>query len=332
MSQSGTVNGYASYKVANTVTTHEAWGVGVYSYFRDAAVKANTAFEVPNVTGVKIHHATTIWLNGMAGSEITHLVNNLGGRVYGSTPADAMRQTLAEVAGTGTVTPDTQAPSVPASLTATAASSSQINLSWAASTDNVGVTGYDIYRAGALIASSTTTTYSNTGLAASTAYSYTIKAKDAAGNVSAASSTVSATTQAATGGTGAVLARTGWTASSTPTSGDVAANLLDGSMATRWSTGAAMVPGQSVIVDMKATKTFNKIVRDSTGSDLDYARGYEVYVSNDGTTWGTVVATGAGTGPIVTSTFTARTARYIKVVQTGTNSSWWSAREFNVYY
>ncbi len=238
MSKGGTVNGYASYKVADTVTSHEAWGLGVYSYFRDAAVKLNSGIEVPNVQGVKLHSMTTIWLNGVAGSEITHVVNTTGGRVYANSPATAMRQTVTEFAGTGT----------------------------------------------------------------------------------------------GTGGTGSALDRTGWTAISSPTSAEPAANLLDGSMSTRWTTGTAMVPGQSLTVDMKVAKTFNKLVLDSTGSDLDYARGYEVYISNDGTTWGSAIASGTGTGPVLTVTFTARTARYIKVVQTGTASSWWSSREFNVYY
>ncbi|WP_373691671.1 discoidin domain-containing protein [Hyalangium versicolor] len=330
MSKNGTVNGYASYKVADSVSTHEAWGVGVYSYFRDAAVKLNSAVEVPNVTGVKIHHLTTIWLNGVAGSEITHIVNDLGGRVYGNT-ADSMRQTYSEFAGTGTSTGDTQAPSTPANLAASASSSTQVNLTWTASTDNVGVSGYDILRAGVQIASTTTNSFSDTGLAASTTYSYSVKARDAAGNVSAASSTVTVTTPAG-GGTGTALSRTGWTATSSPTSGDVPSSLFDGSMATRWSTGAAMVPGQYLVVDMQATKTFNKIVLDSTGSDADYARGYEVYISNDGANWGSVVASGTGSGPVQTITFSAKSGRYIKVVQTGTASSWWSAREFNAYY
>jgi len=196
----GTANGYASYKVANSVTTHEAWGVGVYSYFRDAAVKLNNAIEVPNVTGVKIHHMTTIWLNGTAGSEITHVINGTGGRVYANAPAEAMRQTVSEFAGTGTGTSDTQAPTTPANLSAVATSSSQINLTWSASADNVGVSGYDIYRDGAYAGSSGAPSYSDTGLAASTAYGYTVKARDAAGNVSAASNTASATTQAGSGG------------------------------------------------------------------------------------------------------------------------------------
>jgi len=92
---------------------------------------------------------------------------------------------------------DTQAPSIPTSLSATAISSSQINLSWTASTDNIGVTGYHIYRGGTLIAAVTTgTTYSDTGLNPATLYSYSVVAYDAAGNVSGYSSIVSGTTQA----------------------------------------------------------------------------------------------------------------------------------------
>ncbi|CAH1195196.1 hypothetical protein PAECIP111891_00620 [Paenibacillus allorhizoplanae] len=105
-----------------------------------------------------------------------------------------------DVSVTDSAVSDTQAPTVPTSLSATAASSSQINLSWTASTDNVGVTGYDIYRAGSFVGSSAATSYSDTGLNASTTYSYTVKAKDAANNTSAASSSASATTQAGGGG------------------------------------------------------------------------------------------------------------------------------------
>ncbi len=105
------------------------------------------------------------------------------------------------VSATTTVTvtaADTTKPSKPAGLTATAVSSSQINLSWTASTDNVGVTGYRIYRGGTQVGTSTSTSYSDGGLAASTAYSYTVAANDAAGNVSDQSTAASATTPAAT--------------------------------------------------------------------------------------------------------------------------------------
>ena len=331
MSQNGTVNGYASYKVANSVTSHEVWGFGIYSYFRDAAVKLNSAIEVPDVQGVKIHHATTVWLNGVAGSEITHIINNTGGRVYGNNPAAAMRQTVTEFAGTGAG--DTQPPSVPANVTATAVSSSQINVSWSASTDNTGVAGYDVYRNGGLVGSTAATTYSDTGLSASTTYSYTVRAKDAAGNVSAVSDAATATTQAGGtgGGGGTALSRTGWTATSSTTSGDVPANMLDGNAASRWSTGTPMASGQYIVVDMKAAQSFNKIVMDSTASANDYARGYQVFVSNDGTNWGNAIATGTGTGAVVTINLASQTARYIKIVQTGSDSSWWSVHELTVY-
>jgi chitodextrinase len=94
------------------------------------------------------------------------------------------------------VLPDTQAPTVPTNLAATPVSSSQINLTWSTSTDNVGVTGYRVYRNGTQIGTTATTSYSDSGLASSTTYSYTVAAYDAAGNVSAQTGAASATTTA----------------------------------------------------------------------------------------------------------------------------------------
>ncbi|WP_392674555.1 cellulase family glycosylhydrolase [Streptomyces sp. LN785] len=95
---------------------------------------------------------------------------------------------------------DTQAPTVPGNLTATGTASSSVSLSWSPSTDNTGVTSYDVYRGSTLVGSSTTTGFTDTGLTAATTYSYTVRAKDAAGNSSAASSAVTAKTSAAAGG------------------------------------------------------------------------------------------------------------------------------------
>ena len=88
---------------------------------------------------------------------------------------------------------DTAPPSIPTSLTATALSSSQIDLAWAASADNVGVTGYKIYRDGSLIASQPVLVYSDIGLSHSTLYCYTVAAFDAAGNTSSQSASQCAT-------------------------------------------------------------------------------------------------------------------------------------------
>ncbi|WP_209645289.1 glycoside hydrolase family 9 protein [Kibdelosporangium banguiense] len=93
---------------------------------------------------------------------------------------------------TGTI--DREAPSVPTALTASAVSGSSVTLSWAASTDNVGVTGYDVLRGGTVIASTTGTTYQATGLTPNTSYSFAVRAKDGAGNVSAASSAINVRT------------------------------------------------------------------------------------------------------------------------------------------
>jgi len=94
-------------------------------------------------------------------------------------------------------TADVQAPTVPASLSATALSASQIALSWSPSTDNVGVAGYNVYRNGNQIATTTATSFQDSALSAATTYSYSVAAFDAANNVSAQSSVASATTQQA---------------------------------------------------------------------------------------------------------------------------------------
>ena len=78
-----TTNGYAAYKVANSVTTHEAWGVGSYCYFNvNTSVNAYHAFEVPNTAGVKLHDLLTVSLGG--NGTITHVINDTGATAQGS--------------------------------------------------------------------------------------------------------------------------------------------------------------------------------------------------------------------------------------------------------
>jgi len=100
--------------------------------------------------------------------------------------------------GVGTTpTADTTPPSPPTGLTGAAAGSTGANLSWSASTDNVGVTGYIVRRNGVQVATPTTTSFADTGLSAATTYSYTVAARDAAGNISPNSTSVSVTTASA---------------------------------------------------------------------------------------------------------------------------------------
>lgn len=71
----------------------------MYCFFRDAPVKAHSAIEAPAAPGVKFHNLTTVWLNGKGGSEITHIINSVGGRVYANSPPDAMRRPLVDFGG-----------------------------------------------------------------------------------------------------------------------------------------------------------------------------------------------------------------------------------------
>ena len=111
---------------------------------------------------------------------------------------DVSNSNFTITAGTGA---DTTAPSTPLNLTASGTTQTTTNLSWSASTDNVGVTGYNIYQGATQIGTSTSTSYNVTGLTAATTYSFTVRAKDAAGNLSASSNTASVTTLSS-GGTG----------------------------------------------------------------------------------------------------------------------------------
>ncbi len=128
------------------------------------------------------------------------------------------------------------------------------------------------------------------------------------------------------------LPRTGWVA--TASNGNSSAPLaLDNSTTTRYTSGAAMTNGMWFQVDMATAQTFNQINMSSAGSTNDYARGYQVLVSNTNTDWATTspVASGTGTAASITVQFATRTARYLRIVQTGAATSWWSIAELNVY-
>lgn len=92
---------------------------------------------------------------------------------------------------------DTQAPSAPSGLAASNVGATSVSLSWTPSTDNVAVTGYDVYQGNAIATSVTVTSATITGLTANTAYQFKVKAKDAAGNISGFSNTVNVTTTTA---------------------------------------------------------------------------------------------------------------------------------------
>jgi chitodextrinase len=167
-------------------TTNLSWsgatdnvGVTGYDVYRGATLLGSTAATSYAVTGLtpSTAYSFTVRAKDAAGnvSVASNTVNVT---------------TLAPVA-------DTTAPTAP-TLSASGTTSSSTNLSWTGATDNVGVTGYDVYQGATLLGSTASTTYAVTGLSASTAYSFTVRAKDAAGNVSVSSNTASVTTLAVT--------------------------------------------------------------------------------------------------------------------------------------
>jgi len=101
-------------------------------------------------------------------------------------------------ASTSTCAGDATPPSTPAGLAQSSNTQTSVTLSWTASSDNVGVTGYNVFRAGTLDGTATTTSYTSNSLTCGSSYSFAVQAKDAAGNVSAQSTAFTATTAACT--------------------------------------------------------------------------------------------------------------------------------------
>ena len=146
--------------------------------------------------------SSPLWIGGNQpyGEYFQGLIDDV--RVYNRALSQAEIQTdMATPLGGASL--DTTPPSVPANVVASAVGPSQVNVSWSASTDNVGVTGYRVERcqgAGCTgfvqVATPSVASFGDTGLTASTSYSYRVVAMDAAGNVSGYSTVASATTPA----------------------------------------------------------------------------------------------------------------------------------------
>ncbi len=128
---------------------------------------------------------------------------------------------------------------------------------------------------------------------------------------------------------GVRIAAKGWsaTASRQP---QRAALALDGNPATRWDTGGPMQKGDSFTLELGEPRTFFKITMAARARD-DYARGYEVMVSDDGQTWGVALAQGKGDrGRTVIVLPQPATARFLKIVQTGSAGNYWSIDELTL--
>lgn len=169
-------------------------------------------------------------------------------------------------------TSDTVAPTAP-SLSASGTTQTSTNLSWSGATDNVGITGYDVYQGAALLGSTSSTSYAVSGLSASTTYSFSVKAKDAAGNVSAASNTVSVTTLA--------NSVTYCTAAATNTNDERIGNVKFGTI-NNSSTGAAGYENFTAISTNVTRGTAYAISITPTWTASKYNEAYSVYIDYNG--------------------------------------------------
>ncbi len=149
------------------------------------------------VTGYRVYVNDTLVVSSSSTSvQITELLAG-GTRSFTVAAFDAAGNVSAPSAPLSVTTPalaDTTAPTTPTGLAASALTLTSLTLSWSSATDNVGGTGYRVYRDGTLVASPSGTSVSITGLSAGTLYSFTVSAFDAAGNVSAPSAALPVTT------------------------------------------------------------------------------------------------------------------------------------------
>jgi acid phosphatase type 7 len=169
----------------------------------------------PTVTGTSGSIASGTW----AAIDVTSLVAGNGAVSFALTTTSvtnlplAMKesgatlapQLVVETSGSTTSPPppppDTTSPSTPSGLTKTGGTETQVSLSWSASTDNVGVTGYGVYRDGTLVSETTATSFTVTGLSCGRSYEFAVDARDAAGNRSAKTTLTAATNSCPTSGT-----------------------------------------------------------------------------------------------------------------------------------
>ena len=132
---------------------------------------------------------------------------------------------------------------------------------------------------------------------------------------------------------GTELSQSGWSASTNAPSGanDAPANAVDGNLSTRFSTDEPQASGLYLQVDMGSAQSFDEVDLQVPNSAGDYARGFSVGVSSDGTAFTTVAScTGSGTPEVVS--FPAQDARYLRVTLTQAYSpSWWSVDELDLY-
>jgi hypothetical protein len=208
-------------RLASATFTHEtATGWQTVRFATPVSISANTTYVASYLAPRGRYSATgnTFANQGVTNGPLTALASGVDGDngvyLYGSGgfPTQSYQATNYFVDVLFTSTPDMGAPSSPGALTAAASTPGAIQLTWTAATDDIGVTAYVLFRDGMefTTVSGSTLAFKDLGLAPSTRYTYTVRARDAAGNLGPASNAASATTSSEVPPPGLSLPRVPW--------------------------------------------------------------------------------------------------------------------------
>jgi hypothetical protein len=200
------------------------------------------------------------------------------------------------------------------------------DLSWPAATDNVGVTGYSVFANGTLVSASKDPSVRVTGLTANTTYTFTVTARDAAGNESAASPALTVTTPSGTD-----LALNQPVTASSDSETNYPKNAVDGDLSTRWAQGLGLPDPSWIQVDLGKVTSLSAVV---TTFELPSGYKYRLEYSSDGATWSTLDDhTAANTTSHTNYSFAPNpvSGRYLRLTVTGSSGNGGSIYEIQAY-
>jgi uncharacterized protein YjdB len=130
--------------------------------------------------------------------------------------------------------------------------------------------------------------------------------------------------------TSSAINRSGWTVSASQNTAS-ARNAIDGVSSTRWDSQGSQQSGQWFVINFNKAEKIEQILLDVAASPGDSPKGFSMYVSDNGINWYGPALNGVGTDVMTILSFPSTSVQYVKIVQTGTKSNYWSIHEVNVF-